>query len=156
MKIKFFTVVAFLCCCLFSGYGQNYSTGFGLRAGLPYGVTGKHFITEVASLEGILSTRWGGFRFTGLYAYHTPTKQVVNLNWYFGVGAHLALWDERSPWFDKPDNYFVFGIDGIMGMEYTFDEIPLVVGLDWIPFFNLAGHTGIGDFQVGISARYIF
>ena len=46
---------------------QDYRTGIGLRAGVPYGLTIKHFLTKSNALEGILASRWGGFIITGLY-----------------------------------------------------------------------------------------
>jgi hypothetical protein len=48
----------------FTGYGQDYKTALGLRAGLPYGVTVRHFINKENALEGILASRWSGFVIT--------------------------------------------------------------------------------------------
>ncbi len=135
---------------------QDYTNGIGLRGGLPYGITVKHFFSDKNAVEGILSTRWGGFRITGLYEIHNPTKQYPNLKWFYGVGAHVGFWDDRSPFVKDPDSQAILGIDGILGLEYTFDEIPLNLGIDSGLSFNLIGHTGWGYWLVGISARYVF
>ena len=48
---------------------QDYNTGIGLRGGLDYGITIKHFINKKNALEGIFTNRWRGYNFTGLYEY---------------------------------------------------------------------------------------
>ncbi len=63
---------------LFS-YSQDYTTGIGLRGGPSNGLTVKHFISQKAALEGILTTRWGGFGLTGLYEINVPIKSVSRL-----------------------------------------------------------------------------
>jgi len=135
---------------------QDYTNGIGLRGGLPYGITFKHFLSDKNAVEGILSTRWGGFRITALYEIHEPTKQYPGLKWFYGVGAHAGFWDDRSPFVNDPDSQAILGIDGILGLEYTFDEIPLNLGIDWIPSFNLIGDTSWGKLLIGVSARYVF
>lgn len=137
---------------------QSYSTGIGLRGGLANGLTVKHFIGEKAALEGILSTRWKGFTVTGLYEIQQTAFDTPGLYWYYGVGAHVGFWDgyDGHPWFDDDDNYTVIGIDGILGLEYAFAEIPFSISLDWKPAFNLTGHSGLWADSGGLSLRYIF
>jgi hypothetical protein len=40
-------------------------------------------------------------------------------------------------------------------LEYTFDEVPINLGLDVRPAFNLVGHTGFWA-DVALSVRYVF
>jgi hypothetical protein len=47
------------------------------------------------------------------------------------------------------------GIDGILGIEYTFDDAPINLGLDLKPSLNLFGYTGLWA-EFGLSARYVF
>jgi hypothetical protein len=156
MRNRVIVVLFFLFTSVNLAQAQDYINGIGLRGGLPYGITFKHFISETDAFEGILSTRWGGFRITALYEIHRPTKQYQNLKWYLGIGSHLGYWDNRSPFVNDPDNQVILGIDGIIGMEYTFDEIPLNLGIDWIPSLNLIGDTSWGKLLIGVSARYVF
>lgn len=136
---------------------QDYNTGIGIRGGLSNGLTVKHFISGNTALEVILATRWEGFNITGLYEIHANAFDTPGLNWYYGFGGHIGFWDgNRSPWFDENDSYTVIGIDGILGIEYNFEAIPLNIGLDWKPGFNLVGHSGFWSDELALSFRFIF
>ncbi len=135
---------------------QDYKTSLGLRAGFPYGVTVKHFLNETNALEGILASSWGGFVVTGLYENEHWTGQYPGLNWFWGFGAHIGFWDNNNNYIDDPDVGSVLGADFILGMEYTFDEIPLNLSLDVMPSVNLIGYQGWGGIHGGLSIRYVF
>jgi len=143
--------VAFAC-------AQDYKTGIGLRGGLSNGLTVKHFIKENTALEGILSTRWSGFNITGLYEINNRGAFDVNrLNWYYGAGAHIGFWDSDASWAAEDHGaYTVIGIDGILGIEYNFEAIPLNLSLDWKPAINLIGYTQSWFDEVALSLRFIF
>ena len=135
--------------------GQNYKTGVGLRLGSPTGITVKHFIAPKAAVEGMLSFGWGGLGLTGLYELHNDIAEVPGLAWYYGGGAHLATSTAHdNPWGDR-DNSVYLGGDGIIGLEYTFKEIPLTVGVDAMPILNLVERPSVWV-QGGISFRYNF
>lgn len=136
--------------------GQDYKTALGLRAGLPYGLTVKHFLNNTNALEGIVAgTRYGGFVITGLYESVHWTGEYPGLNWFFGGGAHIGSWDD-DPDFADSETGGVFGLDAILGLEYTFDEIPLNLSLDILPTFNLVGSNNWGGINGGLSIRYVF
>ena len=101
---------------------QDYHTSIGLRAGLSSGVTLKHFVSTYGAVEGILTTRWGGFNVTGLYEKHGRAFDTDNLYYFFGGGAHLGVWsgESRNPWVSSDNTLTVIGIDGIIGLEYVF------------------------------------
>jgi hypothetical protein len=141
---------------LFS-YSQDYTTGIGLRGGPSNGLTVKHFISQKAALEGILTTRWGGFGLTGLYEINVPIKSVSRLNFYYGIGAHVGSYNgKQNGWFKDDVNHFVLGVDGILGLEYNFKEIPFNIGVDYKPGFNLVGYSGYWGDEGALSIRYIF
>ena len=154
---KLFLVSLFILLFSHSISAQNYKNALGLRIGSPYGITGKHFFSDKTALEGILSFGWGGFGLTGLMEIHNETNQVANLKWYYGFGGHVAFWNDHpnNPW-NGGESDGAIGVDGILGLEYTFDDIPLNLSIDWIPSINLIGDIGFADFQLGISARYTF
>ncbi len=136
---------------------QNYQTGIGVRAGAFNGITAKHFITGSHAVEGILSFRWGGFTATGLYEVHDNAFDAPGLQWYYGFGAHIGFWNgPRAWWADEGNSYVVVGVDGIIGLEYTFTEVPISVGLDWKPALNLIGYSGFWADGGGLSIRYVF
>jgi hypothetical protein len=151
-----------LCClivfCLVSiGNAQDYKTGIGLRGGFESGLTVKHFISTKSALEGILGSRWRGFEFTGLYEIHNQAFNADRLNWYFGFGGHIGFWDgDYAKWGDAGKNYTVVGIDGIIGLEYNFREVPLNISIDWKPAYNFVGYSGFWADGGALSLRYIF
>ena len=136
---------------------QDYNTGIGLRGGLSNGITLKHFVSNNAAVEGILSSRWAGFDITGLYEIHNEAFEVDQLKWYYGGGAHIGFWNgDNVTWGDAGTSYTVIGIDGILGIEYSFTEAPINIGIDWKPAINLTGYSGFWPDGGAISIRYIF
>jgi hypothetical protein len=125
---------------------QDYKTSAGLRGGFSYGLTLKHFLSEKTAIEGLLQTRWQGFDITGLYEIHAPAFEVEKLKWYYGFGAHGGIYNSAYvPW---GSSGIIIGIDGILGLEYTFSEAPLNIGVDWKPAFNLIGNTRNIEFNL--------
>jgi hypothetical protein len=156
MKRAFF-IIAFIAALSISSYGQDYRTSFGLRAGLPYGLTVKHFLSKYNAVEGLLASSWGGFVITGLYENEHQTGQYPGLNWFWGFGGHIGFWDAgRNPRVDATYVGAVIGADAILGLEYTFDEFPLNLSLDLLPTINLIGNTGWGGINGALSIRYVF
>ena len=140
-------------------YAQDYNTGVGLRGGFSSGLTVKHFIGSKSALEGILSSRWRGFQVTGLYEVHNQAFKVDRLKWYFGFGAHVGFWNgdyTNQYWGEPGTTYTVVGIDGILGLEYSFSEVPINLSLDWKPAFNFVGYSGVWADGGALSIRYIF
>ena len=135
---------------------QDYNTGIGLRGGLSNGLTIKHFIKSNTAVEGILTSRWGGFNITGLYELHQQAFGEPRLNFYYGIGGHIGSWDD-----DKVDptitgTQTVIGIDGILGLEYSFAEVPFNISLDWKPAFNLVGYNNFLGDELALSIRFTF
>jgi len=135
---------------------QDYKTGIGLRGGFSQGLTIKHFLGEKAAVEGLFTTRWRGFEITGLYEIHNTAFEVDHLKWYYGAGAHIGFWDGNSSWGTPGTAYTVVGIDGILGIEYSFSEAPINIGLDWKPAINFIGYSGFWADGGALSIRYIF
>ena len=136
---------------------QDYNTGVGLRGGLSNGLTIKHFVGNKAAFEGILSTRWQGFDITGLYEIHNEAFEVDRLKWYYGFGAHIGFWDgDNVSWGTPGSSYTVIGMDGILGIEYSFSEAPINIGIDWKPSLNVFGNSKFWGDGGALSIRYIF
>ena len=138
---------------------QSYKTGVGLRGGWFSGLTVKHFIGPDKAIEGILCTRWSGFAIVGLMEYHKETD-ISDMNWYYGFGAHVGSFNRYDYYPVSSRNYYggnvvTLGIDGILGLEYQFQEIPITLGLDLKPFLDIVNNGG-GFFDLALSARYVF
>jgi len=143
------------------GNAQPYNTSAGIRLGLFNGLTVKHFIEPDRALEGLLSWRWDGFVVTGLYEFQKPLniEGVSNLDWYIGGGAHIGFWGANNYYYgpaDRVNSYTVGGLDFILGMEYTFDEVPITLSLDWKPAFNIFGDSHWWGDGGAFSVRYVF
>jgi hypothetical protein len=136
---------------------RDYSFAIGVRAAPSPGLTVKTFISGASALEFIGTTRWGGLNLTALYELHTMAFQTEGLNFYYGIGAHLGFWgnDNEPPWRDENDSGTVFGLDGILGLEYTFDEIPFNIGVDWKPALNLVPSADFWVDEFAISVRFV-
>jgi len=135
---------------------QDYQTGLGLRGGYVSGVTVKHFLDESTALEGILSFGRWGFTTTGLYEIHANAFDVERLSWYYGGGAHIGSWNDYYPTLSERGQYGVIGLDGIVGMEYKIEDIPITLSADWKPSLNLLGYTGFIGWGGAFSVRYTF
>lgn len=156
-----------------AGSGVSYNTGIGLRAGdWESGLTVKHFIKSNAAIEGILSSGWRhrGTRITALYEVQKPLGNSGNFYWFWGAGAHIGFYNEsywykgdckdgryeyKGRWYNCDGTRTTIGIDGILGLEYVFDEIPFSIGLDVKPSIDIFGWGGhYGD--LALSIRYVF
>jgi hypothetical protein len=156
MRKFVFTFILFLSIVSISR-GQDYRTGVGLRGGFSQGLTLKHFVSNKSAFEGILSTRWSGFELTGLYEIHNRAFDVDRLNWYYGFGGHIGFWNgDYVYWGNTGTSYTVVGLDGILGIEYNFSEVPINIGIDWKPVLNFVGYYGFWADGGALSIRYIF
>lgn len=154
---KFVTTSLILFCLISFSYAQDYRTGIGLRGGFANGLTIKHFIGSTTAFEGIVASRWKGLELTGLFEFHNQAFHSERLNWYIGFGGHVGFWNgDNTNWGTRGTDYTVVGIDGILGLEYNFVEIPFNIGIDWKPAFNFVGYSGFWADGGAISVRYIF
>jgi hypothetical protein len=130
-----------------------------LRGGFTNGLTVKHFTGDKAAFEFLLGSRWHGFDVTGLYEVHNRAFDTAGLKWYYGAGAHIGFWNgdyTYRDWGYQGTSYTVAGLDGILGLEYSFREVPINLSLDWKPAFNFAGYSGFWADGGALSIRYIF
>lgn len=156
MKRILLTIILFISMLPFL-QAQEYSTGIGLRSGFANGVTLKHFQSSDVAIEGILTTRWHGFMVTGLLEFHNDLDPS-GLSWFYGFGGHVGFFGGYNdhPWFDDDKDYTVIGIDGILGLEYVFEAVPISLSLDWKPAINLNGNSGFWGDDGAFSIRYVW
>ena len=160
------------------GGGAGYTTGLGLRAGSPSGVTIKHFFKGPVAVEGIIGTNFNrrGLNVTVLLEKHGPAFQSRGLQWYYGLGGHVSSYANRyyDDWYYvsykgkgkgyyyvRDDEYYNgrawgLGIDGILGLEYLFSDLPFTLGVDAKPFAELARSNAFFGVDGAVSLRYAF
>jgi hypothetical protein len=159
--MKHLKTLFFACIITFSlvsiGRTQDYDTGLGLRVGLYNGLTAKHFLGEKSALEGIISMRWKGIGITGLYELHNSLFNADGLKWYVGGGAHVGFYNgDHTEWGTPETKYRVMGLDGILGLEYSFNSFPISLSIDWKPAFNIVGYRGIWADEFALAMCYTF
>ena len=139
-------------------WAQDYHTGLGLRASMAPGISVKHFFTTNMAGEGILTVRWGGFNATALAEWHLQVFDTEGFYFFYGGGAHLGVWDSSRDYYGSTGSgtSVFLGVDGIIGLEYAFLDIPLSVGLDWKPGMNIISDFGFFFDDLAISLRYLF
>ena len=158
------------------GGGTGYRTGIGLRAGSPSGVTLKHFYKGPLAVEGIIGTNFNrrGINLTVLIEKHGRAFQARGLNYYYGFGGHISSYARRYyyDWYYvkyKGNRYFYrdaeyyengrfwgVGIDGVLGLEYQFADLPFTLGVDAKPFAELTRGEPFFGVDGAVSLRYVF
>ncbi|MBK8711228.1 MAG: hypothetical protein IPL97_05010 [Niastella sp.] len=125
----------------------EYKTAAGIKVWDGVGLSLKTFIQDKAALEFVGFFNSAGARVTGLYEFHGDLNTEGNLKWYIGPGAHVGFY--------KGNNTLV-GIDGVVGLDYKFNELPLNISLDWQPSFEFSKGYGFAGGWGGLGIRYTF
>ncbi len=160
MKTKFI-----LFCLLFVGFStvataqQNYSSAVGARFGYPLSASYKKFISEPGAIEAYVglrgNTAWTWVSISAAYLHHKELEieNISGLNWYFGGGGSVYFWNYK---FSTDIASTTLGLQGYIGLEYTFDDLPLTVTLDWVPTIFLNSYVdSFGGGYGGLGVRYI-
>ncbi|MEM6321310.1 MAG: hypothetical protein AAF960_26870 [Bacteroidota bacterium] len=138
---------------------QLYDTALGVRLGAPLSLSYKKIINEDKVIEGYLGTRKvGDFRFVNLsaaYQFVQPVDlwSIEELYYYYGGGASIYLWSIDG----EGNNQRVSpGLQGYLGLEYTFADRPLNLTVDWIPSLFFSGNiSGLRGGYLAIGVRYV-
>lgn len=133
------------------------SRGLGLGSSTAgAGISGKYFLTDKTSLQGVLSS-WGGWGYSGYvgyraglglnvdYLYEMPViveGDAAELAWNIGGGAGVGFFSSATPpW---------LAAAAVAGLEVAFKPVPIELVLEyrptlWLspgPAFGLLGATG--------------
>ena len=135
--------------------GSAYSQAIGIKFPGGLSITYKKFVTNTNNIEGELTTWNKGLRVAGLYEFNFYSfNQVEGLAWFVGPGAHIGFWKDTvgKSYGSKAD----LGIDGIIGLDYKFKDLPINVSVDWQPAVTLVGTAGFTPAYGGLAIRYVF
>ncbi len=156
-----------------SSGSSGYRTGLGLRAGSPSGVSIKHFFKSQVAVEGIVGSNFNrrGLNLTVLVEKHAPAFQARGLQWYYGLGGHVSSYSYaysydwyydkkgRRQYYDdryRDGRFWGLGIDGVLGLEYLFADLPFTLGIDAKPFAELARSDAFFGIEGALTLRYAF
>ena len=155
-KMKKIIVIAFAMILLSQQHvlaqskGSSYQTALGIKF-YPGGITFKHFIKPDAAIEAIGYFWERGSRITGLYEFHGKINNARGLKWYAGPGVHVGFYK---------DKYYgggqSVGVDGVLGLDYKFNDAPINISLDWQPSFEFGNYAKFGGNWGGLGIRYTF
>lgn len=131
-------------------FGQEISdNAIGLRFGGGNGLGGEiSYQAKMGSANRLeidlgLANEFTNFKATGTYQW------VMNLenrfNWYAGFGAGLV----------SAGNTGIYGA-GVIGIEYLFEEAPVLLSIDYRPEVGIAGGLSGLSSDVALSVRYRF
>jgi hypothetical protein len=165
--ILFFTAIA-------SGYSVNaqeitevkpvdhqpaYKMAIGIRlssapAMVNNSVSFKYFMTHRTAIEALVS--FGDpLAFGALLESYNPLS-TSGLQWFYGAGGYLGFGKEYNAEKKVEERKTYFGAQGIVGLDYKFEKIPLNISLDWKPELNLVQDINFEPAALGFTARFTF
>ena len=138
---------------------QDYRTALGVRlssasAAVNNSISFKQFITDKTAVEALFS--FGDPLALGvLVEFHKPLA-ASGLSWFYGAGGYLSFVKTYNPNKQRNETDPNFGGQGIIGLDYKFQGIPLNLSLDWKPELNLVSDINFEPAVVGFTARFTF
>jgi hypothetical protein len=164
MKIIWTSILFFFLC--FSAKAQNYTRDAGLRFGNGFTATYRQFTRDNTAMELFAGFQERSFRFGGLKQHFSPafTKYSENFKLYYGYGVHTGVSYTNKHKVLNREYYYdwtfspLFGMDGIVGIEYYFHEVPILVSADLRPFFEFSTTRifMMRPFNMSLSVKYRF
>jgi len=153
-----------------TGFTESPKKAVGIRGGLSSGFEYRVFSGDLTSYKALLSFRNQGLQFTGLKEFHNPDAfdWCEELSFIYGFGAHVGFesWYDNVYHYENGNQHYysdhqtgpVIGLDGLAATEYTIPTIPLVVGLEVKPYFNLFGENffHLQPFDFAFTVKYTF
>lgn len=165
MKKKLVVILFLLvaACPFFSSQAKaqyHYEWGVGVKFGSPWAsINAKHFLNHHKALEGLLHLWGSGVGITGLYERHFMIDAAPGLRWYLGGGVHTAIQgggrQSYNPYSGSSYSQVYLGVDGVIGLEYSFEKYPLALALDASPLLNIVGGPSFW-WNTGFAIRYTF
>lgn len=117
-------------------------------------VSFKYFMNSRAAIEGLVS--FGDpLSFGALLEMHNPLS-TPGLQWFYGAGGYLGFSKEYNSEKQIEERKTYFGAQGVVGLDYKFDKIPLNLSLDWKPELNLVQDINFEPAALGFTARFTF
>jgi len=151
-------IIALLAMFSLGAYAQNYEKSLGLRLGKPVGLTYKQFVSTNNAFEVIVDLDFfekdvfkiGG---SGFYLWEWNLGDVQGLDWFVGPGVSAGVFVVNAGGNTASD--FNVSLDGLIGLEYKFANIPLALAVDFGPRFYFLNDAGI-YWGGALSVRYTF
>ena len=142
---KIVLMLALSCASLFVN-AQEIGFRLGDVTGGSAAVDGVFKLGKFSRVHADLSFGNSGVGIEALWDFLYKPVDGDALKWYVGVGPSIL--------FGTPDPFI--GASGEIGLEYRFEEVPIVLGLDWRPTLWILEDTEFRTGGFGLNARYVF
>lgn len=162
-RFLFFLILFFLGNTAFS---QGFNQAVGIRAGWTPGFEYRIFTNDYNSYKFLLSTRDRGVQFHAFKEFHHYDlfDFTDKITFVYGGGIHIGYerWDEPyynfNSLFYKTSTSLIAGADLLAGLEYTFYEVPVSLGVEIKPYFDLWGKEifKLNLFDFAFTVKYLF
>jgi hypothetical protein len=146
---------------LINANSQMYTTALGVRADASTldvalaEISVKHFFSEKNAFE--INFGAGRYFLWSQLLFHSNNRLKKDIEWYWGAGVDGGYWftgshggggkyDQNGAW---------LGLDGVLGIEYTFNYIPINLAMDMGPTFRVIPAYKLG-WMLGFTIRYGF
>ncbi|QQS28835.1 MAG: hypothetical protein IPM47_18640 [Sphingobacteriales bacterium] len=143
---------------------QDYKSAIGGKLGYGLIASYKTFLSEKGAVDFFGGITWnGGLAVGAFYQHHLPIPKVERLKVYFGGGASFFSYAYGTIYGTGLGRYIELGIAGNAGLDYSFNDFPLNLSLDWAPTIVVLSsfdeiYKNINRFRSGYGAltvRYI-
>jgi hypothetical protein len=113
-------------------------------------VSFKYFMSEKSAIEALF-TFSDKTAIGALLEIHKPISSAEGLKWFYGAGAYIGFDSDKN----NPDRGLM-GAQGIVGLDYKFQNLPLNLALDWKPELNIIDNINFEPAAIGFSMRFTF
>lgn len=128
-------------------FSQSYKTAIGLKGGYPSlgGLNAKKMLTKSTAAEFSIGGYAGGLYLSGLFEIQKPLPEPTGLDWYLGAGPAIGF----------GANSLFLSANGVIGLDYTFQDFPLNLALDTGPVisFSPIGFYWGGGFAIRYALK---
>ncbi len=127
-------------------HAQFYDQAAGLRGGTGATVSYKKFLSIPLALEVIVGSFDYDYFGAGVLIEKHTEMNLSRFQWYWGVG----------PYINFASDFTAFGALGALGIDFSFESIPIQISADWTPRLRIAGEDGkLFLNSAGVGIRYI-
>jgi hypothetical protein len=155
MKKILLIAVLFITCTFAANAqtGNGYKNALGIRGAYGAEISYQRYISPANRLEGTLGINRYGFSAEALYQwmFELPSNSPGIWQWYAGAGAGLGSWSNSHF-----KSGFSLGVQGQIGIEYTFAKAPLVMSIDYRPGVYIIPEAVVDWTGLALGIRYCF
>ena len=148
------------------GMAQTFENAIGVRGGITAGIEYRYYTDDANAFKFLMGTRDNGIQLHAMKEFHQYDlfRRTDRLVFFYGAGVHAGYekWRKRysndyTYWYQ--DRYaFLAGMDALVGLEYMFYEVPVSIGLEAKPYFDIFGSQmfRIELFDIAFTLKYRF